>query len=119
MPWATALLPPGAVLANIGRGPIVDQAALYAALASGHLRAAGLDVWYTYPDEKAGRPITHTPPADFPFHELNNVVMTPHRGGALEESETETLRMQALAVLLNRAAQGSSIPNRVDLGLGY
>lgn len=112
-----ALLPPGAVLANIGRGPIVDQAALYAVLASGHLRAAGLDVWYNYPETEESR--THTPPADFPFHELDNVVMTPHRGGALEETETETLRMQALAHLLNTAAQGSPMPNRVDLGLGY
>ncbi len=114
---ALALLPPGAVLANIGRGPIVDQAALYAALTSGHLRAAGVDVWYTYP--KTEESWANTPPADFPFHELDNVVMTPHRGGALEETETETLRMQALAVLLNAAAQGLPMPNRVNLDLGY
>ncbi len=114
---ALALMPPGGVLVNIGRGPIVEQAALYEALVSGHLRAAGLDVWYNYPADKASR--THTPPADHPFHELDNVVMTPHRGGALEETETERLRMQALAVLLNAAAQGKSMPNRVDLGRGY
>ena len=114
---ALALLPKGAVLANIGRGPIVDQAGLYAALTSGHLRAAGVDVWYTYPETKESR--THTPPADFPFHELDNVVMTPHRGGALEETETETLRMTALAHLLNTATQGLPIPNQIDLDLGY
>lgn len=112
-----ALLPPGAVLVNIGRGPIVEEAALYIALASGRLRAAGLDVWYAYPEDKESR--VNTRPSAFPFHELDNVVMTPHRGGALEESETETLRMQALAILLNAAAQGHALPNRVDLRLGY
>lgn len=50
-------------------------------------------MWDNYPETEESR--THTPPADFPFHELDNVVMTPHRGGAVEESETETLRMKA------------------------
>lgn len=114
---ALALMPQGSVLVNIGRAAIVNQKALYDALHTGHLRAAGLDVWYNYPKEEADR--THTPPADHPFHKLDNVVMTPHRGGALEPSETERLRMQALAELLNAAARGESMPNQVDLTRGY
>jgi len=110
-----AFLPRGSVLVNIGRGPIVDQHALYDALNSGQLAAAGLDVWYNYPTDEASR--THTPPADVPFHELENIVMSPHRGGASDE--TEPLRMRALADLINAAARGDPLPNRVDVEAGY
>jgi phosphoglycerate dehydrogenase-like enzyme len=114
-PAELALLPERSVLVNIGRGPIVDEAALYEALRSGRMAAAGLDVWYTYPPDEASRPDTR--PSAFPFHELDNVVMSPHRGGASDE--TPRLRMEALAVLLNAAAAGQEIPNRVDLEAGY
>jgi phosphoglycerate dehydrogenase-like enzyme len=110
-----ALLPPGAVLVNVGRGAIVDQAALYSALTNGQIGAAGLDVWYHYPHSQAEW--EHTPPADFPFHTLDNVVLSPHRAGA--SSETESLRMTHLADLLNAAARGDPVPNRVDVQAGY
>jgi len=110
-----ALLPQGAVLVNVGRGPIVEAGALYNALREGHLRGAGLDVWYNYPPDPESR--SQTPPADFNFNELENVVMSPHRGGGSEDSEQ--LRMVHLAMLLNSAARGDSIPNRVDLAAGY
>jgi phosphoglycerate dehydrogenase-like enzyme len=110
-----ALLPPGAVLVNVGRGPIVDQTALYQALHDGTLYAAGLDVWYNYPPDEASR--AHTPPSAYPFHELDNVVLSPHRAGG--STETNMQRMTHLARLLNAAARGDLIPNRVDLGAGY
>ena len=110
-----ALLPPGAVLVNVGRGPIVDEAALYHALREGTLHSAGLDVWYNYPADEAAR--SHTPPSAYPFHELDNVVMSPHRAGGADE--TEMLRMMHLAALFNAAARGNEIPNRVDLQAGY
>jgi len=110
-----ALLPRHAVLVNIGRGPIVDEAALYEALRDGRLYAAGLDVWYNYPSDQAAR--AHTPPSTFPFHELDNVVMSPHRGGG--STETDVRRMTHLARLLNAAARGEPVPNRVDLQAGY
>jgi phosphoglycerate dehydrogenase-like enzyme len=108
-------MPPGGILVNVGRGSIVDQEALYRALKSGWLRSAGLDVWYHYPDGPQDR--QNTAPADLPFGKLVNVVMSPHRGGA--SSETEKLRMQHLARLLNAAARGQPVPNRVDLEAGY
>jgi phosphoglycerate dehydrogenase-like enzyme len=110
-----SLLPAGAVLINIARGPIVDEAALYRALSEGRLYAAGLDVWYNYPADEEAR--SHTPPADHPFHELDNVVMSPHRAGHTEG--TERLRVEHLAELLNAAARGEPMPNRVDLQAGY
>ncbi len=121
---ALARLPSRAVLVNVARGPIVEQAALYEALRDGTLHAAGLDVWYNYPSGKdagygAADARAHTPPADYPFHELDNLVLSPHRAGGLHTDATERDRMEHLARLLNAAARGKTMPNRVDLELGY
>ena len=110
-----ALLPAQAVLVNIGRGRIVDERALYEALRDGRLQAAGLDVWYSYPPDEAAR--AAWPPSAYPFHELDNVIMSPHRGGAADE--TARLRMTALAEMLNEAAAGREMGNRVDVVAGY
>jgi phosphoglycerate dehydrogenase-like enzyme len=110
-----ALLPEHAVLVNVGRGPVVDQEALYRALKDGRLHSAGIDVWYNYPPDEDSR--ENTPPSDFPFHELDNVVMSPHRGGG--SREVETIRMRHLAELLNRLVHDGDAPNRVDLKRGY
>jgi phosphoglycerate dehydrogenase-like enzyme len=109
------LLPEKAILVNVGRGPIVDQEALYHALKNGYLHSAGLDVWYHYPPDEESR--ANTPPADFPFHELDNVVMSPHRGGG--SSDSKSLRMEHLAEILNLAVQGQPLPNKVEPERGY
>jgi len=108
-------LPENAIVVNVGRGPVIDEEALYHALQSGRLAGAGIDVWYTYPSGEEER--SHTFPSRFPFHELDNVVMSPHRGGWLEAAEGR--RLQELATLLTAAANGSEMPNRVDKVLGY
>ncbi len=112
-----ALLPRGAIVVNVGRALVIDQYALYDALKDGHLLGAGLDVWYHYPNDVSSR--TNTPPADVPFHELENVVLSPHRAGGGGEPEIEGLRFKALADALNHAAQGEPLPNRVDVETGY
>jgi phosphoglycerate dehydrogenase-like enzyme len=110
-----ALLPEGAVLVNVARGSVVQEKALYTALKSGHLHSAGLDVWYRYPASEAER--AGTPPSRFPFHVLENVVLSPHRGGAAVE--TETLRMQHLARLINGYQDGERLVGLVDIKSGY
>jgi phosphoglycerate dehydrogenase-like enzyme len=112
-----ALMPDHAILVNVGRGPIVDESALYGALSEERLGSAGLDVWYNYPTDEASR--ADTSPSSCPFGELDNVVLSPHRAGAPNTKETETFRMRALAEILNAAARDEPIPNRVDLELGY
>lgn len=112
-----ALLPVGAVLINVGRAAVVDQDALYDALKTRHLQAAGFDVWYSYPASVEDRP--HHPPAKAPFHTLDNMVMSPHRAGGVGTGEIEAARMEALAETLNALARGQSPAHQVDLSAGY
>jgi phosphoglycerate dehydrogenase-like enzyme len=65
-----------AYLINIARAEIVDEDALYEALAKRSIAGAVLDVWYRYP-----RGPGLTPPATRSFHDLPNVLMTPHVSG--------------------------------------
>lgn len=122
-PAEFAAMKPGAILVNIARASLVDETALYEALRSGHLRGAGLDVWYRYPESTATKgymgyidvpsSARHTFPATLPFYELENVVMSPHRGGT--SADVEEARVLALAEMLN----SDPMPNRVDLQRGY
>jgi phosphoglycerate dehydrogenase-like enzyme len=73
------LMQPTAYLINVARAEIVDEMALYGALATGGLAGAALDVWYRYPTVPGS-----VPPATQPFHELPNVIMTPHVSGWTE-----------------------------------
>jgi phosphoglycerate dehydrogenase-like enzyme len=68
-----------AYLINVARAEIVEETALYRALASGGLAGAALDVWYRYPTTPGT-----TLPATQPFHELGNLIMTPHVSGWTE-----------------------------------
>jgi phosphoglycerate dehydrogenase-like enzyme len=110
-------LPSSCVLVNIARGAIVEEGALYHALKDRRIAAAGLDVWYNYPSTPASR--ADTPPSHFPFHELDNIIMSPHRGGAFQLAELERQRMSALAHTLNAIVRGEVPPHRVDLRAGY
>ncbi|MBR0649704.1 hydroxyacid dehydrogenase [Roseomonas terrae] len=98
---AIARMKPGAVLVNTARGGLVDQAALVAALRSGHLAAAGLDVFTQEPAD----------PGD-PVFSLQNVVVAPHVGwlttGTLDRSfaiaAENVQRLGAGEALLHRVA---------------
>lgn len=122
------MMPQGSILVNIARAPIVDEEALYQALKTGHLHSAGLDVWYQYPVQTGAtasvpgyfdmpEAARSTPPSKFPFGELDNVVMSPHRGGT--SSTTEISRAEGLAEMLNAYAKSGSMPNQVDIEAGY
>jgi phosphoglycerate dehydrogenase-like enzyme len=72
-----ALMKPTAFLINIARGQVIDEDALYAALRDRAIGGAVLDVWWKYPD--ATQPNRRG--SRHPFHELPNVIVTPHNSG--------------------------------------
>ena len=95
-----------AYVVNVGRGPVVDQWALYGALAHGRLAGAAIDVWYHYPD---GPEPVH--PSDAPFQALPNVILTPHTAGYTEG--TMRHRFAAIAENIRRLAEGEPLENVV------
>ncbi|MEU6259409.1 2-hydroxyacid dehydrogenase [Streptomyces sp. NPDC047043] len=102
------LMGPSSVLVNVGRGPVVDEDALYAALRSGATAGAALDVWYDYPaDGRTGHPSRH------PFHSLPNVLMTPHSSGLARS--TFARRADDITANIRRLAAGQGIDNVVGV----
>lgn len=112
-----SLLAVGSVLVNVARAEVVDEKALYEGLVSGRPGAAGLDVWYSYPEDEGAR--LSTMPSDRPFHELPNVVMSPHKGGAFGVPALERTRIEHLVRLLAALSTDDADPWRVDPGRGY
>jgi phosphoglycerate dehydrogenase-like enzyme len=100
------LLKPTAFLVNPARAELVDQGALYEALRAGRFAGAALDVWWHYPqgDEVVA-------PADLPFADLPNVLMTPHLSGST--SGTFERRMRVVAANLSRFLRGEPVAHVV------
>ena len=111
---AVARMRPGALVVNVGRGTVIDEDALYEALASGRLAGAGLDVWWRYPEGAEAQGAT--PPAAHPFWELPNVVLSPHRADAADASERA--RVADVSATLWAIAEGRE-RSRVDVEAGY
>jgi phosphoglycerate dehydrogenase-like enzyme len=102
-----ALMKRSAFLINIARGSIIDEDALYDALRQGRIGGAALDVWWQYPSaaEPERRPSRH------PFHELPNVIMTPHCSGWTEGMVAR--RWAEIAGNINRFVRGEPLKNVV------
>jgi phosphoglycerate dehydrogenase-like enzyme len=99
-------LGPSGVLINVGRGPLVVESALYAALSGRVIAGAAIDVWYRYPDSDG-----HATPSELPFDKLPNVLMTPHSSGVT--SDTFIGRVDDIAANIGRLARGEPLQNLV------
>jgi phosphoglycerate dehydrogenase-like enzyme len=94
----------GAAIINVGRGPVIDEPALYDALATRRISAV-IDTWYTYPSAS----VPTTQPSRLPFQTLPNVVMTPHMSGWT--AGTVRRRQQTMADNINRLMRGETLSN--------
>jgi D-3-phosphoglycerate dehydrogenase len=93
---ALARLRPGAIILNVARGGIVDEAALAEALVSGHIAGAGIDVFES------------EPPTDSPLLAAPDTLLTPHLGASTAEAQVlvaEEVAAQVLDVLAGRSAR--------------
>lgn len=92
------VMKPTAVIVNVARGAVINEDALYAALARRRIAGAVVDAWYRYPTPED----LTVPPSKHPFHELPNIIMTPHSSiwteGMIERRWDEIARnIEALA----------------------
>jgi phosphoglycerate dehydrogenase-like enzyme len=102
-----ALMKPSAFLVNIARGTIIDEAAIYQALRERRIAGAALDVWWQYPS--AAEPMRR--PSRLPFHELPNVIMTPHCSGWTDGMTAR--RWAEVADNIGRFVRGEPLANVV------
>ena len=101
---ALAKTKPGVIIVNAARGGLVDEAALAEAVTSGHVRAAGIDVF------------TSEPCTDSPLFDLPQVVVTPHLGASTTEAQDRAGTDVAESVKL--ALAGEFVPDAVNVGAG-
>jgi phosphoglycerate dehydrogenase-like enzyme len=101
-----AAMKPTAVVINIGRGPVINEAALVSALSSGRIAGAALDVF------------DHEPlPAGHPFYKLENVLLSPHCADHTPDWLDNA--MQFFIAQYERFRMGEPLLNVVDKRLGY
>lgn len=106
---------PSSILVNISRGEIVDEVALYNTLNKKRIRGAALDVWWNYP--QWGKAEMRVPSINFPYHELDNIVMSPHRAAYSENMMRDQINFVGQNIL--RFINGDPPLNVVDMKRGY
>jgi len=104
---ALAAMRPDAWIINVGRGAVIDEMALFEVLAAKRIGGAVIDTWYQYPGP--GRP--ETLPSRLPFHDLGNIIMTPHMSGWTHG--TVRRRQEVMADNIERLERGEALTNRV------
>ncbi len=101
-----ALLNPGAIIINVARGKIIDEAALIAAIQSGHLGGAVLDVFEREPLDRAN-----------PLWSLPNVIISPHSAGVRPDHWDDVIDL--FSENLRRFQRGEPLLNMVNCDAGY
>ncbi len=101
-----AAMKPDAVIINVGRGPVIDEAAMVRALAEGRIKGAGLDVF------------EHEPlPAESPLYTMENVLLSPHCADNTPDWLDNAMKF--FIAQFDRFQKGEPLLNVVDKKLGY
>jgi phosphoglycerate dehydrogenase-like enzyme len=103
---AFAAMKPNAVVINIGRGPVIDQAALVRALTQGKIKGAGLDVFEQEPI-----------PSGDPIYKFENVLVSPHCADHTKDWLNQAMRF--FLQQYDRFRNGQPLENIVEKHLGY
>ena len=101
-----AAMKPTAVVINVGRGPVIDEAAIVRALTAKRIKGAGLDVFEQEP----------LPPGD-PMYSLENVLLSPHTADHTAEWLNQAMRF--FIEQDRRFSNGEALQNIVNKNLGY
>ncbi len=101
-----AAMKPGAVIVNVGRGPVIDEAAMIRALENGRIKGAGLDV-------TAVEPL----PAESPLYRMENVLLSPHCADHTTDWLGDAMRF--FLQQLERFRKDEPLQNLVDMKRGY
>lgn len=105
---ALACMRQEAVIVNVGRGAVIEEAALFNALNSQSIAGAIIDTWYQYPSAEKST----CSPSQFDFASLSNVLMTPHMSGWTQG--TVQRRKQSIADNINRLSAGMPLRNVIS-----
>jgi phosphoglycerate dehydrogenase-like enzyme len=101
-----AAMKPTAVVINVGRGPVIDEAALLRALTAQRIKGAGLDVF------------EHEPlPAGHPLYGMENVLLSPHCADHTADWQDQAMRF--FLAQYGRFEEGQPLQNVVNKQLGY
>ncbi len=95
------LLGPDGLVVNVSRGEIIDEESLFNALRDKTIQGAAIDVWYDYTPESNEEGKKY--PCNFPFHTLDNIILSPHRGYS---PFNDLLRWNEIIKNITRMAQG-------------
>jgi phosphoglycerate dehydrogenase-like enzyme len=103
------------LIVTVARGLVIDEEAFYKALSEKLIAGAAIDVWYEYRPEEDDEGRKY--PSSFPFHKLDNVVLSPHRGASPMD---DLKRWDEVVENIARFAQGrNEFINVVNLERGY
>lgn len=109
------LLGSNGFVVNVSRGDIIDEESLYLSLKERTIKGAAIDVWYSYQPESDNENKKY--PFNFPFHTLENIILSPHRGYS---PFNDLLRWDEIIENVIRMAQNrQDFLNLVDLKEGY
>ena len=103
-----AAMRPDAVIINVGRGPVIDEQALFEALSGRRIGGAIIDTWYNYPEPDKPQ----CQPGTLAFNELTNLIMTPHMSGWT--TGTVRRRQATIAANIDRLARNEPLVNVVS-----